>query len=209
MMKATSIILAGGLNKRLGRNKALLVINGQTMIERVINRLVPLTDEFLVVTGSETPELPVSGQAEIVADLFPGSGPLGGIYSGLRASGTLLNIVVACDMPFLNIDLLEQMLALSPGFDAVVPRLENGMVEPLHAVYSSSCLGKMKELLENKQLGVAPFLEQVSVRYIEPVESRKTDPELLSFFNINFPADYERAKDLAARDADTRDLNNA
>ncbi|MEE8418561.1 MAG: molybdenum cofactor guanylyltransferase [Dehalococcoidales bacterium] len=191
-MKATSIILAGGRNKRFGRNKALITIGGQSMIERVMERLTPLTERFLVVTAPDLPDFP-AGKAEIIADLYPGSGPLGGIYTGLQASESPLNIVVACDMPFLNEELLNYMLGLSYEVDVIVPKLENGMVEPLHAIYSRSCLPEMKELLESNQLGVAPFLDNVRVRYVQPEESRKLDPELLSFFNINYPSDLDRA----------------
>ncbi len=192
-MKVTSVILAGGRNKRFGENKALMTIGGQSMIERVIERLTPLTKRFLVVTAPDLPDFPVTGRAEIIADLYPGLGPLGGIYTGLQASESPLNIVVACDMPFLNTELLDYMLGLSPEVDVVVPKLENGMVEPLHAIYSRSCLTKMKELLENNQLGVAPFLDNVRVRYVLPGESRKLDPELRSFFNINYQSDLDRA----------------
>ncbi len=192
-MKVTSVILAGGLNKRFGKNKALITIGGQSMIERVIERLTPLTNRFLVVTATELPDLPLTGRAEVIADIYPGLGPLGGVYTGLEASESPLNIVVACDMPFLNTELLDYMLGLSPEFDAVVPQLENGMVEPLHAIYSRSCLPEMKKLLESNRLGIAPFLDNIRVRYVQPAESRKLDPELSSFFNINYPSDLDRA----------------
>lgn len=199
-MKVTSVILAGGLNKRFGQNKALMTIGGQSMIERVIERLTPLTKRFLVVTGPDLPDLPLAGRAEVIPDLYPGLGPLGGIYTGLEASESPLNILVACDMPFLNTELLNYMLGLSPEVDAVIPQLENGMVEPLHAIYSRSCLPKMKELLDSHQLGVGPFLDNVRVRYVLPGESRKLDPELLSFFNINYPSDLDRAIALDSKD---------
>lgn len=200
-MKVTSVILAGGRNKRFGQNKALMTIGGQSMIERVIERLTPLTKRFLVVTTSDLPDFPVAGRAEMIPDLYPGLGPLGGIYTGLQASESPINIVVACDMPFLNTELLDYMVGLSPEVDVVVPKLENGMVEPLHAIYSRSCLSKMKELLDSHQLGVAPFLDSVRVKYVQPGESRKLDPELLSFFNINYPSDLHRAIALDSKDA--------
>jgi len=100
-------------------------------------------------------------------------------------------------MPFINTELLRYMIELSDDFDAVVPRLENGMIEPLHAVYSKNCLEIMKIRLENNELGITPFLNQLRVRYIEEVECRRFDPQLLSFFNINRQADLERAIELA------------
>jgi len=198
-MKVTSIILAGGKNLRLGRNKALETLDGKSLIEHVIERVEPLSERILIVTSREKFDLPVSVKAEMLADLYPDKGPLGGIYTGLAASRSLYNIVVACDMPFLNTELLRYMLGLSRDYDAVVPRLEEGMIEPLHAIYSRDCLDNMKKRLEGNELKVHSFLKTVRVRYIERDESQKLDPELLSFFNINHQSDIERAISLAKK----------
>jgi molybdopterin-guanine dinucleotide biosynthesis protein A len=140
------------------------------------------------------------GEIEFVTDLYPDYGPLGGLYTGLAAAQASHIIAVACDMPFLNTKLLGYMLDLSGDFDAVVPRLDEGMIEPLHAVYSQSCLEKMKERLERKQLSVGSFVKALRVRYIDQTESQQLDPKLLSFFNINYPADLERAIALEAEE---------
>ena len=190
----TAIVLAGGKNLRLGRSKALEVIGGKSLIERVVERLEPVTNQLLIVTSQEQPDLPVTVKAEVLTDVYPGKGPLGGIYTGLAAARYSHGIVVACDMPFLNVELLRYMIGLSDDFDAVVPRLENGMIEPLHAVYSKNCLTGMKVQLENNQLSTALFLlNKVRARYVEEAECRRFDPELLTFFNINREADLERA----------------
>ena len=192
-MEVAAIVLAGGKNLRLGRNKALEVVGGKSLIERVVERLAQVTDQLLIVTSQEQSDLPVTGKAEILIDVYPGKGPLGGIYTGLTAARSERNIAVACDMPFLNIELLSHMVELCRDFDAVVPRLANGMIEPLHAVYSRSCLESMKTRLENSQLGITSYLKQQRVRYVEEAECRRFDPELLSFFNINRQADLEKA----------------
>ena len=191
-------MLAGGKNLRLGRNKALESIGDKSLIERVAERLGPLTSRIIIVTSQEKLQLPAGCQAEILTDVYDNTGPLSGIYTGLLASRSLQSIVVACDMPFLNIGLLRYMLELSRDFDAVVPRLDERMIEPLHAVYSRSCLDNMKTRLENNQLKVHAFLETVNVRYVERVECQKYDPQLLSFFNINYQSDLDRAIKLAA-----------
>ena len=198
-MKVTSIILAGGKNLRLGRNKALETLDGKSLIEHVIERVEPLSERILIVTSQEKFDLPVSVKAEMLADLYPDKGPLGGIYTGLAASRSLYNIVVACDMPFLNTELLRYMLGLSRDYDAVVPRLEEGMIEPLHSIYSRGCLDNMQKRLESNELKVHSFLKTVRVRYIEREESQKLDSELLSFFNINHQSDIERAISLAKK----------
>ncbi len=192
-MKVTSIVLAGGKNLRLGKYKALEVIGGKSLIERVIERLRPLTNRILIVTSQEQSDLPVADRAEILVDLYPGKGPLGGMYTGLLSSQSSRSIVVACDMLFLNTELLRYMIELSRDFDVVVPRLGEEMVEPLHAIYSKNCLGNMKTQLERKQLRVNSFFNSVRVRYVERAECQKLDPQLLSFFNINYQSDLDRA----------------
>ena len=197
-MEVTSIVLAGGKNLRLGRSKALEVIGGKSLIERVIERLEPITNQFLIVTSREKSEFPTSNEIEVLTDIYPERGPLGGIYTGLLASRSLCSIAVACDMPFLSSELLSHMIDLLQDFNAVVPRWQNGMLEPLHAIYAKSCLDTMKIRLENERLGIHRFLKEINVRYIEEEECRQFDPELLSFFNINRPADLKRATRLVA-----------
>jgi molybdopterin-guanine dinucleotide biosynthesis protein A len=198
-MEVTAIILAGGKNLRLGRDKTLEIIGGKSLIERVLERLKPLTNQIIIVTSTKPFNLPFAFKIKTTMDAYPGKGPLGGIYSGLLASQSTYNIIVACDMPFLNTRLLRYMLELSSNFDAVIPRLEESMIEPLHAVYSRSCLEKMGKKLEHNQLSVHSFLENMHVRYIERKEIRKYDPDLLSFFNINDQTDLEQAIALAAK----------
>ncbi|MFC2052092.1 molybdenum cofactor guanylyltransferase [Chloroflexota bacterium] len=196
-MIVSTIILAGGKNLRMGRSKASEIIGGKSLIEHVIERLRPLTRQILIVTSQQRPDLTVAG-VETLVDLYPDRGPLAGIYTGLRYSQPSHSIVVACDMPFLNAGLLRHMVKLSRNFDAVVPRLEEGKVEPLHAVYSKSCLSVMEGMMKHNQLGVHSFLEAVNVRYVEREECQRLDPELLSFFNINYQSDLDRAIMLAA-----------
>ena len=192
-MKVASIILVGGKSLRLGRSKAEEVFDGKSLIERVMERLRPLTSQFLIVTSREQSELSFTDEAEILTDLYPSKGPLVGIYTGLLASRSAHSIVVACDMPFLNIELLRHMIKLTGDFDAVVPRIGEKMIEPLHAIYSKSCLDKIKTRLEHNRLGVNSFLSTVQVRYVEREECQRLDPQLLSFFNINYQSDLDQA----------------
>jgi len=201
-MKVTAIILAGGKNVRLGRPKALEVIGGKTIVERVVERLSPLTDQMLIVTGSGKIDLPGTDEAEFLTDLYPGYGPLGGIYTGLVGSQNSLNIAVACDMPFLNTKLLGYMIEQAGDCDAVVPRMDGDMIEPLHAIYSKTCLETFKERLERKQLSIHSFIQSLRVRYIERSESERFDPSLLSFFNINYQADLDKAITIEASEHD-------
>lgn len=197
----TSIILAGGEGSRIRRNKALELIGDRSSIQRVVERVGIVSDQILIV-GSPAQFSFLSGyDVEYRADLHPGKGPLGGIYTGLASSKSLYTLVVACDMPFLNVALLRYMMKLSPGFDAVIPKV--GRIQPLHAVYCKSCLDGIRRRLENNQLGVTYFLKTVNVRYIDQIECQRFDPQLLSFFNVNSQADLVQANTLARENVDS------
>lgn len=131
----------------------------------------------------------------MIVDLYPGKGALGGIYTGLASADSFYSLVVGCDMPFLNRDLLCYLIELAPGFDAVVPRID-GMYEPLHAVYSKGCLTSISELMKRSRLGISNLFDLVNIRYIDKEEIAKFDPQFLSFFNANTLADMKKAREL-------------
>ena len=184
-------MLAGGKSLRLGRDKALEEIGGQRLIERVIERLSRLGDDIIVVTASKN-QLPDLGVRQ-VHDCYPGRSALVGIYTGVKEATSSHNLVVACDMPFLNVDLLRYLIALSPGCDIVIPRIA-GEVEPLHAVYSKDCLVSVEAQLRDGRFKLSDLLEAVTVRYVEDEEIDRFDPDRLSFLNINYESDLERAR---------------
>ena len=191
----TTIVLAGGKGLRLGQVKASLKIGRESLIQHVISRLIPLGTETMVVVSQGQSGFPRNLGVKIVTDVYAEKRALGGIYSGLAASTNFHNLVVACDMPFLNLALLRYMMALSSTFDIVIPRVGQ-YVEPLHAVYSKNCLEPIERMLKQGNLRVSGLLDLVKARYIEEAEIDKYDPEHLSFFNINSQADLERARRL-------------
>lgn len=193
----TSIILAGGKSSRLGRSKPLQAVGGKRLIQWVIDRLAIFSTEIIIATA-QGEAIPYSSavRTKTVADIYPGKGPLGGIYSGLVASSSSRAIVVGCDTPFFSVSLLQYMTQTCSTCDVVVPRIKE-KTEPLCAVYSKNCLAPIQELLENNQLGIIRLFGLVKVRYIEEAEINRFDPEHLSFFNINSQADLDRARRLA------------
>jgi molybdopterin-guanine dinucleotide biosynthesis protein A len=203
----TSIILAGGRSSRLGREKLAEVIAGKSLIERAISRLSSLSQEILIVISQKQARSSLPSytypEAKTVVDLYPETGSLIGIYTGLVHSSNFLNLVVACDMPFLNLELLRYMVKMAPGFDVVIPRIGDQM-EPLHAVYSKNCMKPMENLIKQGNLKIRDFFDSVKVRYVEEEELGRFDPERLSFFNINTEADLKRARMLAARETTQR-----
>ena len=193
----TIIVLAGGRSLRLGHDKRSVTICGESLVQRILSRLAPLSSKATVVLSQEEmkPFWSLPG-VDVVSDLYPDKGVLGGIYTGLVLSTDSYNLVVGCDMPFLNVELLRYMTELCPGFDVVVPRVGRN-VEPLHAIYSKNCIDPISELLKQGNLQISNLFHSAKVRYVEQDEIDKFDPEHLSFFNINTKADLEKAKELA------------
>jgi molybdopterin-guanine dinucleotide biosynthesis protein A len=187
---------------RLGRVKALERINEQSLIELTIDCLSTVSQELLVVTSQEQFKLIAAAQlkGKLIVDICPGKGALGGIYTGLISTDSFYSLVVGCDMPFLNRELLCYLIELAPGFDVVVPRIDD-MLEPLHAVYSRDCLAPIQELIGNDRLGIVQLFESVNTRYVDRDEIAKFDPRCLSFFNINTLDDLKKAKDLIGQRA--------
>ncbi len=197
-MDISCIVLAGGKGLRLGQDKALETVGNKSLLQRVVSNLSLFNCDVIIVTAREQSLLQSIDypMLRMVTDTYPGKGALGGIYTGLAASDSFYNLVVACDMPFLNHDLLHYMMQLSLGFDVVVPRLRD-MVEPLHAVYSKDCLAPIESLLEQGKLSITELFTLVRVRYVEAEEIDRFDTRHLSFFNINTEADLNMARELA------------
>ena len=183
---------------RLGHDKTAETVGNTSLLERVVFYLSLFNSDIIIVTASKQSLSQFIGypKLRIVADTYPDKGPLGGIYTGLVASDSLYNLVVADDMPFLNQALLRYLIQLCGDFDLVVPRL-GSMVEPLHAVYSKSCLTPVENLLKQGSLKIQELFNLVRVRYVEAEEINRFDPRHLSFFNINTEADLETARELA------------
>jgi len=183
---------------RLGRNKALEKIGGKSLLERVIKNLESQVSEVILVAAIDSllPKIETKHCIRLVTDVRPEKGPLVGIYSGLLASDQPYNLVVACDMPFLNAGLLDFMVSEAGDYEIVVPKLGN-MVEPLHAVYSKKCIPIIEKMLDNGDFRVNDLFKKVSVRYISTEEIDRFDPKRLSFFNVNTKADFKIADNIA------------
>ncbi|MFC1931006.1 molybdenum cofactor guanylyltransferase [Chloroflexota bacterium] len=197
-MDISGIVLAGGKSLRLGYDKVLETVGKRSLLQQVVSCVATLSSEVILVTTSEQtiPESIDYPKLRTVTDIYPGKGPLGGIYTGLATSTSFCNLVVASDMPFLNPDLFRYMMQLADNFNAVVPRISN-LVEPLHAVYTKSCLAPMEQMIKQDKLSVNQLLNLVRTRYVEAEEIEKFDPEHLSFFNVNTKADLAKARELA------------
>ena len=202
-MNISCIVLAGGKGLRLGKDKVSEFVGNKYLLEHVISSISPLCQDIIIVTGAKQtiPQSVSHPKLRVVTDILPDTGPLGGINTGLLTSDTFYNLVVACDMPFLNQDLLHYLLRSAVNFDIAIPR-RNNLVEPLHAVYTKNCLPAIESMIKQGKLSVNRLLGAVKTRYVEAEEIDRFDPGHLSFFNINTQADLKKARKLAKGDSE-------
>ena len=193
----TIVIQAGGESRRMGQDKALLPFLGQPLIERILERIRGLADEILVTTNN-----PGAFQflgVPLYPDLVLDRGALGGLYTALRAASHPVVGIVACDMPFLNPDLLafEREKLMETKADIVIPETSSGL-EPFHAVYRrSTCLEPVKSALDAGKWRVDAWFYQIKLLALTSEEMRLYDPHLVSFWNVNTPEDLSLAQKMA------------
>jgi molybdopterin-guanine dinucleotide biosynthesis protein A len=179
----------------MGKDKSLLLVRGQPLVARTVDTVSALSDDLIVVANSPARYEALDLQARLVPDEKRGVGALMGLYSGLRAALHPRALVVACDMPFLNIPLLRYMLQLANDHDIVIPRV-NSYLEPLHAIYTKNCLPAIKELLDQGRRQIIAFFPEVRVRFVEEAEINRFDPQHLSFLNVNTAEDWQQVQNL-------------
>ncbi len=188
----TAVILAGGNSTRMKSNKALLPYSGELFIERIHRQLSEIFPEVILVTN--TPEYYRFLPCRMIPDEFPGLGSLAGIHAGLKHSNTEHIFVVACDMPYLNSELILQMISKAQGSDVVIPESDGGF-EPLHAVYAKSFLPAMEEALKSGTSKIVDCFDWSRVTVVSRDEISAVDPEFQSFRNINTPEEYFRFRE--------------
>lgn len=184
------IVLSGGESRRMGTDKALLKVDGVPMVEHVLRALRTVVSHIIVVTNR--PESYAVYDVEVVTDACNKRGSLIGIYSGLLKSRDEYNIVVACDMPFLNSRLLSYMASQADSYDIVLPKIGE-FVEPLHAIYHKRLTTIMENRIKRDQLQIRGIFSGLKIRYITEEEINRHDPERRSFINLNTPKEYKEA----------------
>lgn len=195
----SAAVLAGGASRRMGSDKALLTIDGQTLLERAIAVVAAIADDVTIVGDREAYH---RFGAEVIGDVYPGAGALGGVLTGLLAAQHEFVLVVACDMPFLSPILLAAMADQPRDYDVLLPvtsrpgveRLEDRTCETLHAVYRRRCIPEFERRIANGELRIASALSGLSVRELNDDWLRRYDPDLVSFVNTNDPAEFDSAR---------------
>jgi molybdopterin-guanine dinucleotide biosynthesis protein A len=182
----TCLILAGGASRRMGQDKAFIQIEGIRLLDYVYGKCQELFREIIIVTNQ--PDQFIEYQTPVVQDEIRGTGSLGGLYTGLKRAGNYYSFCVACDMPFLNPELIALIIEKRHNSDVVIPKTRAGL-EPLHAIYSKRCIEPIKKFIERGDFKTSNFLSEVQVTYCGEEEIKKVDPTLTSFMNVNTKKD--------------------
>jgi molybdopterin-guanine dinucleotide biosynthesis protein A len=187
----TGFVLAGGRSTRMGTDKALLTLGGETLLARALKTLGPVASDVRILGSAEKFG---GGRWPVVEDIFPGCGPLGGIHAALSASASELNLMLAVDLPFVPVPLLNFLIgrAKASGAMVTVPR-SGGRFQPLCAVYGKSFTGVAEQALRAGQNKIDPLFSAVRTLIIEQaeLEAQGFSPEV--FRNLNTPFDWEQA----------------
>ena len=180
----TPVILAGGASRRMGTCKALLKINGETMLSRILRQLSEF-DRVLLSTGD--PTLGEGLSVECTADLYPGMGPLAGLHAAFCAVDSEALLVLPCDLPFFTKQATEYLLDHMPeDADALVCMDSTGRIHPLCGIYRRSVLPALEARLKAGELRVMSFLYSLNWKGLQDAEIL---PDKL-FINVNSPEIY-------------------
>ena len=190
-------IIAGGQSRRMGRDKALVELGGKTLIERVIVRSAGLGQSETILITNKPAQYAHLG-LPMFRDILRDKGSLGGIYTALARAKSPDVLVLACDMPFVNKDLLQYMVEqCRDEFDIVVPTVD-GYPQGLHAIYKKTCIAPIAAQLAANRLKIIRFYDQMRVRYLDEADYGPFDPQGRSFANLNTPEELAEAERLLA-----------
>ncbi len=191
-MNFSAVILAGGKSSRMGRDKAWLKVGGKTLLARQIRLTKEVGAEEIFISGREGVDYAAFG-CRVLKDNFPNAGPLAGIESALGLISTPLLLVLAVDLPEMNVGFLRRLLEQCQDGVSAIPRV-NGRIEPLTAIYPQAGRPLAEKLLRTESNSVAIFAEQcVQAKLARFVEC---DGEEQKFFvNWNSPEDTYAKKE--------------
>ncbi len=192
------LVLAGGRGHRLGFDKGLVRFGGVPLLRIVVERVAQVCREVVVAVNLPDRYEGLALPARLVTDESPGLGPLSGLQVGLRTCQTTHVLVAACDLPFLNVELLRHMARLPRSYQALVP-WRDGRWQPLHAIYARSCLEAVDAMAAASGGSMEELLGLLEVRRLSEEEMNQLDPDGLSFLNVNDRSELDRARVLWRR----------
>lgn len=201
MEAITGFILAGGKSSRMGTEKALLAVDGKTLIDHAIAQARSISEDILIAGPKET----FSAYGRLVADVYKDCGPLGGIHGALTRTQTDLNLMLSVDTPFITKDFLAYLADAArnnPQAVVTVPRTKDGL-QPLCAIYRKSFLPMAEQALKEGRLKLDALFHPASTHIIDLSSDVMKQRGFSSamFDNLNTREDYERVKRGQSRSA--------
>ncbi|AHF05803.1 molybdenum cofactor guanylyltransferase [Desulfitobacterium metallireducens] len=193
VLPVTGVLLAGGKSSRMGRDKAFLDYLGKPLIEKGLEELRSVFSEVIISTNS--PERFQCYGEKKVTDLYPGCGPLSGLQSGLQAAQFGYSFFVACDMPFIDPEVIRFLAGYCGKHDVIVPEVD-GVLHPLHAFYHKNCLPLITEYLEKRSFKIIDFYPRCSVRIVREEEFRRFPQVARSLKNANTVQEWQELQTL-------------
>ena len=187
-MSITGILLAGGKSSRMGTEKGEVILLGRKMMNFPLDALGHVCDEILISTCNESFK---RGKNRVICDEIPGLGPIGGIFTCLKKSGSEINIVLSYDMPFVTADLLRYLVDCSENFEITAPSLENELPEPLCTVYKKSIIPVIEKLIREKKYSVNGLFPLTKFNHISIHRDLPFFNPYL-FYNVNKPEEFEK-----------------
>src|SRR5256712_12847524 len=188
----TALILAGGSSRRLGRPKALEVVAGKTIVERVAEAVAPFAGE-VVVSIADAPMAETLQRllptAAFVIDRRPGEGPIEGIIRGIEVARGERLLVAPCDAPLLRPELYRLLLASLGAHDAAVPKLD--VFDPVRAVYRTAALRRILSGPKVDLPSPSSLVDRLDAVFVLEDQLRTVDPRLDSFLDVNDASDLE------------------
>lgn len=182
----SAVVLAGGEARRAnGQEKYFFTYEGKTFIERLVDSLSGVVDEIIIVARSpeQCTRFLTIKNVTCISDIRQGLGPIGGLHAGSLAAGGDLIFVSACDMPCIDSGVVSYLFREIGSYDAAIPRWNERMVEPLHAVYRRTSL--LAYLESHTSLSLRAMIQSLNARYIPVDDLKAFDPGLRTFTNIN------------------------
>lgn len=183
----TGIIMAGGRSSRMGQEKGLIEFKGRPLIQYPIDLLLSYTDKIIISTGN--PAYLKFG-LEMIPDEIAGQGPSAGLAAALKNSSTAWNIVIACDLPFLESELIHMLLSNSGSCRAVIP-VYRGVREPLAGLYHKELVKNFETAVYSGVLALHKILDSCEVHYVDTEHLLVKYPKM--FTNFNTPGDMDLA----------------
>lgn len=194
MFDVAGFILVGGASRRMGTDKAELVLGSRRILERIAHELAPVVSSLTLVGARKDYAIALPN----VADLHESYGALGGIHAALSATEADWGLVVACDLPFVTGKLFERLAGtLSASNDAIVPVQKDGRPQPVCALYRREvCLPEIERLIDADEHTPRALLTRVRTRFVRFSELLDLPGAPNFFLNLNRPEDLQRAREL-------------